>query len=87
MKDTEIKIGDYVQYYREPQRALQVVSTPYTYNGQAVVTCRRGNGHSADQMIGMYAIDALTPWPGPMPGAGGFPPRPGVEGSGKHGQR
>lgn len=37
----DIKRGDIVSYWREPGVPLKVISEPYIFNGQEIVTARK----------------------------------------------
>lgn len=59
-----VKRGDVAAYCRAPARKLLVISDPYEYGGQMVVTARTCERSKAKRQFGLYAVDALVPFAG-----------------------
>ena len=59
-----VKRGVVAAYCREPARKLLVISDPYDYGGQMVVTARTCERNKSKRQFGLYAIDALVPFAG-----------------------
>lgn len=59
-----VKRGDVAAYCREPARKLLVISDPYEYGGQMVVTARTCERSKSKRQFGLYAIGALIPFAG-----------------------
>lgn len=55
--------GDYAAYVREPARKLLIISEPYEYGTQTVVTARSCERSKKARQYGLYALEALRPWP------------------------
>lgn len=55
--------GDYASYVREPARKLLIISEPYKYGGYMVVTARSCERSKKARQFGLYALEALRPWP------------------------
>ena len=59
-----VKRGDVVAYCKEPGRPLKVISDPYRYGTQTVVTARTCERNKNKRQFGLYALDALVPFAG-----------------------
>lgn len=55
-----IKRGDIVEYLKQPGIPLKVMSEPYMFNGQLIVTARKVSKKKSERQQGLYCINALA---------------------------
>lgn len=56
-----MKRGDIMAYHKEPGIPLKLLSSPYAWNGQMVVTAKKMAKAKKDQTTGMYVVSGLVP--------------------------
>lgn len=54
-----LKRGDLMYYVRDDTAPVKLLSEPYDWGGQMVVTAKKMAKKECEQKIGMYAVSAL----------------------------
>ena len=56
---TALRRGDLMYYIRDDTAPVKLLSEPYEWGGQMVVTAKKMAKKKCEQKIGMYAVSAL----------------------------